>query len=79
METKIEFIGDFDVLVAKGINISDGGICFETRECFPFEMKFEWDGELHRRRGKLVWIERLDEGGYRLGFEFVPSEPHPVI
>ena len=79
METEIEFIGDFDLLVARGINISEGGICFETQEAFPFEMKFEWKGKTCRRRGRLVWVERTERGGYRLGFEFVPSEAYPVI
>ncbi|QTA91305.1 PilZ domain-containing protein [Desulfonema magnum] len=78
-EADIEFIGDFDIIEAKGINFSEGGICFELSENLPFEMRFEYEGKLRRRRAHLIWVKHLPEGGYRFGLKFIPSEPHSEI
>ncbi len=75
----IEFIGDFDILRAKGVDFSEGGMSLDTSERLPFEMQFELDGERYRRRARLVWVRRLPDGGYRFGLEFVPSEPYSTI
>jgi len=74
----IEFIADFDVIEASAIDLSEGGICFEIEdEEMPYEMRFTVDGRERKKRAQLVWVERRDEGGYRLGLEFVPPKPHP--
>ncbi len=75
----IEFIADFDVVEAKGVNISETGICFELKEDLPFEMQFEHKGALHRHRARLVWVKRLPEGGYRFGLEFIGPEDYPQL
>lgn len=72
LEAVIEFIGDFDIVKASGIDVSDGGICFEVEESLAFEMRFTAYGEVQSHRAHLAWLQRLREGGYRLGFEFVP-------
>lgn len=72
----IEFIGDFDIVRARGVNLSGGGICFEISECLPFEMRFEANGEKHTHRARLVWLKRLEDGACRFGFEFEPSGRH---
>ncbi|QTA89877.1 PilZ domain-containing protein [Desulfonema magnum] len=77
LHADIEFIADFDIIRAKGINISEGGICFELCEDLPFEMQFELEDELHQHRAHLIWVKRLSNGRYRFGFEFVPPEPYP--
>jgi hypothetical protein len=79
IQTSIEFIADFDIIEAKGINLSRGGICFELDEDLPFEMQFTLAGAIHRHRAHLIWVKRLPEGGYRFGLKFVPPEPYPVI
>ena len=79
LHSGIELITDFDVIEAKGINISETGICFESNENLPFEMQFEYEGKLHRHRAHLVWVKRLSEGGYRFGLEFVPPESYPTL
>ncbi len=71
IRTHVEFIADFDIVEARGINISEGGICFALDEDLPFEMRFELDGKLHQHRAHLVWLKRLPEGGYNFGFMFV--------
>ena len=74
LHATIEFIGDFDIISAKGVNISESGICFESKEDLPFEMQFETKGELQRYRAHLVWARRLDDGGYRFGLKFTDIE-----
>ncbi|MFP4348946.1 MAG: PilZ domain-containing protein [Thermodesulfobacteriota bacterium] len=71
IRTHVEFIADFDVIEARGINISEGGICFELDEDLPFEMRFELDGKLHQHRANLVWVKRSSGGGYLFGLMFV--------
>ena len=75
IDTDVEFIGDFDVLRAKGVNISDEGICFELEEELPFEMRFELHGQTQTRRAHCVWVRRLPNGGYHIGLRFVPTKP----
>lgn len=75
IRTHIEFIADFDVIEAKGVNVSEGGICFELEEDLPFEMRFELNGELYQHRAHLVWVKRSANGGYVFGFMFVRPQP----
>ena len=75
IHTHIEFIADFDIIEARGVNISKGGICFELEEDLPFEMRFEYEGDLHYYRANLVWLKRLPQGGYRFGLMFIRPEP----
>jgi hypothetical protein len=79
LKADIEFIGDFDVVGATGLDVSEGGICFEVRQSLPFEMRFELEGQKQQHRAHLVWARPLPAGGYRLGFRFVPPKPHPGI
>ncbi len=79
IDADIEFTGDFDIVKAKGINFSEGGICFELTRSLPFEMKFELEGEIRDYRAHLIWMKRFPEGGYRFGLQFVQPEPHPEI
>jgi len=80
LDADIEFMGDFDIVQARGINISEGGICFSVKEDLPFEIRFERDGQLETRRAHFVWAKRLETGGYHLGFKFVaPKEDYPVF
>lgn len=77
--TKVEFIGDFDVVEAESVNVSDQGICFEMQENLPFEMRFELNGELHQHRAHLVWMKRLEDGKTRCGFQFVETESKQIL
>lgn len=70
----IEFIADFDIIEARGVNISEGGICFEIDEDLPFEMQFRHAKTLHRHRAYLIWVKRLPGGGYRFGLKFAGAE-----
>ena len=70
-DADIEFIADFDILKAKGINISEGGLAFEISGGLPFEMRFEAEGEEKTYQAELVWMKRLPDGGYRMGLKFL--------
>ncbi len=71
---EIEFIGDFDVVEARGIDISTGGICFELDQPLPFDMKLNIDGEQHVYRACLAWMKSLEDGRCHLGFAFVQAD-----
>ena len=74
LQTPITFIGNFSLVQAQGIDLSEGGVCFEVAEDLPFEMEFEIDGEVHQHQGVLVWMKKLESGSSRWGFKFVPAE-----
>ena len=75
MDGDIEFIADFDLLQAKGINISEGGIAFEITGGLPFEMRFKVKGQDQTFQAELVWMKRLPSGGYRMGLKFIGQGP----
>ena len=75
LEASIEFIGDFDIIQAAGVDISSHGICFEVSESLAFDMKVELEDEEQVHRGRLVWMKSLAEDGYRLGFQFLAAKP----
>jgi hypothetical protein len=77
LDATIEFIGHFDTVQAKGINFSEGGICFELNEALPFDLKFAHEGEVHEHCAHLIWMKRFPDGGYRFGLQFVPAEANP--
>ena len=73
IRTPITFIGNFSLVQAQGIDLSEGGVCFEVSEDLPFEMEFEINGETHQHKGALVWMKTLANGSSRWGFKFVPG------
>ncbi|MEW6595381.1 MAG: PilZ domain-containing protein [Thermodesulfobacteriota bacterium] len=74
LDADVEFMGDFDVLRARGVNISDEGICFEVQEDLPFEMRFDLHGSRQRRRAHCLWVQRLPSGVCHIGLRFVPPK-----
>lgn len=72
LQAEIKFIGNFGLIQAQGVNLSEGGICFEVGDSIPFEMEFQIEGKMHERRAHLVWMKQLEYGGSQLGFRFVP-------
>lgn len=79
MATPIEFICDFDIVSATGVNVSESGICFDIDEPLVFEMQLVLDGERHTHRAELVRMEALPDGGCRLGLRFAPAQPVPSV
>ena len=77
--TSIQFIGDFGLVDAKGLDLSDGGIGFEIEEDIPFDMEFEYNGQVHQHRANLVWMRRLPNGNSRFGFQFVQTSPSGLL
>ena len=79
IQTSIQFIGDFGLVEAKGLDLSDSGIGFELEEDIPFDMEFEIDGELHQHRARMVWMQRLDDGRSRFGFQSMNASPSSLL
>jgi hypothetical protein len=79
LNTSIQFIGDFDLIEAKGVDLSTGGICFDADSDIPFEMEFHSDGSTQKYRAHLVWMKPLGNGRSRLGFRFVPEESSRLL
>ena len=79
LQTSIRFIGDFGLVEAKGLDLSEGGIGFEIEQDIPFDMEFEIDGELHQHRARMVWMQRLADGRSRFGFQFITAPPSSLL
>jgi len=79
LPTSIEFIGDFDIVEAHGINISESGICFELQTPLPFEIRFKHQNKTHEKRCQLMWAKQQPNGHFQLGFMFIPPEAYPNI
>ena len=73
----IEFIGDFDLIKAKAVNVSEGGISLKTSGNLPFEMRYKLDGKTIRRRAHLVWVKHTENGGYNFGLKFIKEKKFP--
>ena len=72
LEAQIEFIGDFDIVEASGVDMSDGGICFDMSGALRFDMKVTTSDWEQIQRANLAWMKRL-ESGYRFCFEYFPT------
>jgi hypothetical protein len=68
--SSIQFTGDFDLREARGVDLSENGICFEIESPLVFPMAIQVDGRVERRAASLVWIQSLANGSFRVGFEF---------
>ena len=79
IETTIQFIGDFGLVKAKGLDISNGGIGFELEEDIPFDMEFEVDWDLHQHRAHTVWMQRLKNGCSRFGFQYITGPTSSLL
>ena len=71
LNSDLEFIGDFDLIKAKVVNVSDSGICFKTKVNLPFEMRYQHNGQTVSRRAHLIWLKHEKKSGYIFGLKFV--------
>ena len=77
IKADIEFIGGFDLIKAKAINVSEGGISLKISDNLPFEMRYKLKGKTVSRIAPLVWLKDTEKGGYSFGFKFVHGETLP--
>ena len=77
IKADIEFIGGFDLIKAKAINVSEGGISLKISDNLPFEMRYKLKGKTVSRIAHLVWLKDTEKGGYSFGFKFVHGETLP--
>ncbi len=78
-QTPIEFVANFELVHAQGVDLSENGICFETSEDLQFELEFEVDGETHQHTAHLAWMRKVDSGNSRWGFELVSAETSGLL
>ncbi len=79
LPTEIHVMGDFNLIQARGVNLSEDGICFEINYDIPFEMEFEFQEKLQQQRAHLIWMKQLENGRNQFGFKFVPSDSSPLF
>ena len=79
LQTQIQVLGDFSMLQARGVNVSDDGICFELMYDLPFEIQFDVDGQMRQYRAHLMWMRQLSDGRNQFGFKFVASDSSPFF
>lgn len=79
LQSTIEFIGDFDVVQAVGVDLSEGGLGFEIDQPLAFELRYVMEGVVHQRRVQLTWVRLLEQGHCRCGFRFAEPVPSPVL
>ena len=42
-------------------------------------MEFEIDGELHQHRARMVWMQRVNNGRSRFGFQFTNAPTSSLL
>ena len=70
----ISFSGDFENVLAHGVDVSKGGVCFEVQRDVCFLLRMKTDEHDVQRRAALAWSQRMGDGRTRLGFEFVQDD-----
>ena len=71
LQTDVEFFVDADIIKAKSINISGGGIQFETETPITIFMKMELDGKMREYEAQLVWARQKPDGSVAYGFKYL--------
>ena len=74
-EGAFSFSGDFDEVEARGVDLSDGGVCFEIGGDLPFSVQVRCGDRVVERSGSLAWAQRMGNGKCRFGFEFTDLAP----
>jgi hypothetical protein len=77
IKADIELIGVFDLVKAKAINVSEGGISLKISNNLPFEMRYKLEEKTVSRTAHLIWVKHTQNGGYNFGFKFVKGETFP--
>lgn len=72
---KIQFISQFEIVDAKGVDLSQGGICFDVAEPLYFHMRVDGPEGRLDSQARLAWIRDTTGGGCRMGFQFVERTP----
>jgi c-di-GMP-binding flagellar brake protein YcgR len=74
---------DHRVLAARTLDISEGGVCIITEETisvgatYPLRFEISVNGKVHviMASGKAVYGVFASQGGFRVGFQFMESDP----
>lgn len=70
LKSDVEFAMDHKILEARGVDVSEGGVAFETSEPLHVALTVTVDGETMTRQARLVRILKDDDGKFTFGLEF---------
>ncbi|MDR2734863.1 MAG: PilZ domain-containing protein [Spirochaetota bacterium] len=79
LDSEIEMIGDFDLIEAEGVDISDSGICFDLKQPLYFFMRFPYNGAISEKYARLVWVKSNNSNLSRLGFQFEQPRQDTIV
>lgn len=79
LDSEIEMIGDFDIIEAEGVDISESGICFDLKKPLYFFMRFPYNGAIIERYARLIWVKQNNKGYSRLGFQFEQPQQGAMV
>lgn len=60
---------------ARGVNLSENGLCFESDQQFRLTVRFAIGGTIQERSARLAWSRTTKEGRTQLGVEFSDDPP----
>ena len=69
-DLELHFVNQTDIVRARGLDISDGGMGVEIESPMPFLLRTKENGETKVRQVELMWSKITSSGSQRLGFRF---------
>lgn len=80
IKTKVEFYVDGDIETATSVDVSNGGMSFETAEPVKFRMRLKHaGGDYQEHYSRLVWARKNPDGSMSYGFEFITDDDECVF
>ena len=70
-ESELDVKIDPQAMEATGVDISDGGVRFDTEEPLEIDIKFHIQKGKAKHVGRLVWAKKKSGGGFTYAFEFI--------
>lgn len=78
VNAEVKFFVVNDLLDAQALDLSAGGIRFQTQQPIRIRLRMTVDGETREQEAELVWAERQDGDSVSYGFEFALPEDDPA-
>jgi hypothetical protein len=74
IKTTVEFYVDGDIETATSVDVSNGGMSFETAEPVKVRMRLKVGDEYKEYYSRLVWARKNPSGSMSYGFEFITDD-----
>ncbi len=79
IKTTVEFYVDGDIETATSVDVSNGGMSFETAEPVKIRMRLKVGDEYQEHYSRLVWARKNPNGSMSYGFEFITDNDECVF